>query len=846
MSRIDRGGLRSDVRAASEIVGYALLVGIVFLSALLITVYGSSLITDAQSSVNEQSAELVIQELDSKFNTLSSLSDVQRIRFDLGDTAPKDLRVVQEGFINITVDERVGTCQARLDMSSLRYETEDGRIVGYEAGGVWRGTPDGGTVMLTSPDVTFQNGSVGVTVINVTGRITESTNEAVLNASFSDDLTKRKLAQLRTGDCVRPDNVTIKVNGSAFYKAWGSYFESEFGHARTFDANRTVMTRLEQSELREVANDYENNVVNLSSTYRSGYVPPGSPSAPFPSHPQRPAPDYMGGAAVVEANASDDSPARIKIDKNPSTTNTYTVQYQPLANATSFSISYEETVVKSVAQEGIGTDAVFILDDSGSMSRDIDYDDGDDEEDDVRDRLPVAKTAAARSLVVLEDTDRVALVGYDGDAEVYPTDGELLTTDRAAPYFSDFDDLDEYNSETVPSEVDTGASGFNGTLQELEDGGTTCIYCGLNTAFQVFGTASNQSRNQTIILLTDGQNKVKSDEAILDLVNTSKQRNITINTVRIGGVSGSSFDGCDTTLLECIAEETGGEYLSTTDQDELREFFRESLTTTKTEDVVRRPAITTNATTSAGQIYAPYVAGDTDEMAAMQNGFLNVNDPLAPSTFKHSFAVQDGQNVYLNATWNECNDKDFDDGPDEPEANWTSTPLVKGGKTVYRCNDPNTSPAGTHNISDENVTIYTDGHVVGVGQSASNPGGDPDEWSTYLSNFGVSPTHPSGEPRAPLLNNSSRAWQQNMTQQLDGYLDTRAADYDGDGTDETVWELNLSSNEAVVVYNYSVAGEAYDDRNRLALLYRIGLSEAEAQPEGLISVRAAKVELDDG
>jgi Mg-chelatase subunit ChlD len=822
MSQSDRGGFRGDVRAASEIIGYALLVGIVFLSALLIVVYGSSLITDAQNSVNEQSAELVIQELDSKLSTLSSLSDVQRIRFDLGDTAPRDLRVEQGGFVNITVDERVATCQARLDMSSLRYEAEENRIVGYEAGGVWRGVPDGGTVMLTSPDVTFQNGSVNANIVNVTGRITESTNEAVLNASFSDDLTKRKMNRLTTGDCVRPDNVTIKINGSTFYRAWGAYFEDEFGNARTFESNQTVLTRLEQSDLREVANDFKNNVINLS---------------------QENPPDYMNGGATIEADPSDNTPARIRVDKGAG--NTYTVQYQPLANATSFSVSNQETVVKSISQDGVGTDAVFILDDSGSMGNLF------TSTPDDRDRLPAAQTAAARSLVVLNDSDRVGLVSYDSDSIIFSTDGKLLTTDREDPYFSDYDNLGDYYAESTPGEVNTGAGGFNGTLQELEEGGTTCIYCSLNSAFQVFGVASNQSRNQTIILLTDGQNNVYTDKQVLDLAETANARNITINTVRIGGSPGGSFDDCSSFLLQCIADRTGGSYLATNDQDKLREFFKSSLTTTEKEDVVRRTAISTNATTSGGQIYDPYVAGDTDGMATAQNNFLNINDPMAPSTFKHAFAVDDGESVYLNASWYGCTDKETPgsgspEGAGQPKANWTATPLVRDGKTVYRCNDPN--PDDVHNISDENVTIYLDGHVVGAGQTESNPGGDPDEWSEYLDyEKGISPN--LGDPQgAPLLNNSSRPWQTNMTSQLEDYLVTREVDYDtSDGDTEYVWELNLSSNEAIVVYNYSVADEKYDDNNRLALIYRIGLSEAEAQPESIINVRVNKVELgEDG
>ncbi|MFD1587471.1 VWA domain-containing protein [Halorientalis brevis] len=782
MSDISR--LRGDRRGASEVIGYVILVGIVLTSVLLIAVNGSTLIDDAQNDVNHQSAQLVLQELDSRFSTLSSLSDVTRIRFDLGDTAPRDLSVRRDGVINITVNRNVShtggpDCQTTVNITSIRYEEDRDQVVGYEVGGVWRGNPGGGTVMQTSPDVTFQNGTLDVSAINLSGRITQNSNEAILNETASATVTARKTGRVLSGACVRPDNVTLKVNGSIFYQAWGDYLESEVGHARTFEENQTALTYVRQDELSEVANDVENNVVNLTTD--------GSQ------------PDYMtenGPGATISASATDSKPAHISVDKGAA--NTYTVQYQPLSNSTAFSISNKTQVVQSLAETGVSSDAVFVLDESGSMlSNDLC--------DSCGSRMSEAKEAAAGSLPVLNTSDRAGVVGYSASARILRPEDEhgnehLLTSNMG-------DRITSWSP-----------SGVNESIAAVGNGGSTCIYCGLSSALHTLSAASNQTRNQTVVLLTDGQNNVYPNSDVKDVARRAAARNVTVYTVRIGGPA----DG----LLKKIADITGGEYKDTSDPEELREFFRESLTTTVTRTQIRRTAVSTNASIEGGRVFEPFVAGDTDEMATGNGEFLNVNDPLAPSTFRHAFAVDDGETVYLNATWYGCGDNHDDDGDGKDEPNWTVTPLVQNGHQVVRCNDPNEDNA--NNISDENITVYTDGYLAGIdkGSPSGGPGGDPQEFENIRGS-------------TPLLANESAPWEQNMTMQLSSHLEREV-----NGT-RLDYRLNLSSNEAIVVYNYSVASEDDPLWNRLALIYRVGHSEQEARPEDIINIRVRNVRMRD-
>jgi len=786
----------SDTRAASELVGYALLVGMVFLGAWLVIVFGGSLVEEVRNDNAQESAELVIQELDAKFGTLAQLSDVTRIRFDLGGTSPKDLAVSRQGEINVTVNRNVsvtGTapdCQTEVALTSLRHE-QNNQLTAYEAGGVWQGRPSEGTRMITNPDVTFRNGSVGITVVNISGQISESYNEAILDVNSSRDQTLTRTEILRSGECVRPDNVTLKVQ-SDFYRAWGDYLESEFGHARMFEANRTALVFLEQEELPEETNDAINNVVNLSINSPPAYMTAGAATG-----------------AEIDASTGDGEPAHLVVDKQDDN-NVYNVQITPLSNGT-YTIANRTTVSKTATEEGEDSDIVFVIDRSGSMN------------DGVTgcqvyatcNRLTAAQEAAAGSLTVLNDTDRVAMVSYNASSSVWTHDlppGPIPTETLATSYAGD-------PISTPPTD------GLNESIDDLSPTGGTCINCALNEALGVLSVTSNQTRNRSIILLTDGRNSAvpANDPDTLEAARVAGRRGVQINTVAFGECSGSDPDddldgfngtGCDpdVSLLKDVAGASGGDFRYAADPAELREFFENKVQQPVTADQVRLTGATTNASVAqasgGSQPYPPFIAGDTDDMGSAGQ-FPNINDPTAPSVFKHSFSVPDERKVYLNATWYGCED-------------WQTVPLSRNNQEVARCTDLNEN--NPHNITDENITVYTDGDLVGIDvDGGSDPGGNGDDslWTSVTGNAG-----------APLLNESAAPWQQNTTQQLEPVIER---DSSPSTHDEIV--LNLSSNEAIVVYNYSVSGEDNAEWNRLAMLYEIGRSEAEARPEGIINVR---------
>ena len=202
--------------------------------------------------------------------------------------------------------------------------------------------------------------------------------------------------------------------------------------------------------------------------------------------------------------------------------------------------------------------------------------------------------------------------------------------------------------------------------------------------------------------------------------------------------------------------------------------------------------MTTNLSTNE-TVNPPQITGDTSRIAtATADGeeWLNINDPSAPSTFSHAFAVSGGDMVNFSATRYSCD-------------RWVGTGQTKtiNGSSVpiTRCAEMNTTDPTV--VDGDNVTVFTDE--------------DSSEFNDFLSNT------------------SAADWQTNLTTALDNY---------GGLYNESASELTLQSNQVLVLYDFP-DGKSTD--NRMLMLYSIGLSEEEARPTGIIDFDVDNVEIGD-
>lgn len=735
-----------DGRGQNELIGMVLLIGLVLTGSVTIVVLGASALSDAQDGTELEAAQLHLQELDSRFTTLAAADAEPRIEFEAGDMTVSDYRIERDGYVNVTVDQR-GTCSFNQSLSSLVYEDGQGRSVGYEAGGVWRSDADG-SVAVSSPSVTFEEGRLNLRLLNLTGTVDQATNVATLNVTKTRNRTTTYREALQQGECVRPDNLTIQIN-SRYTTGWRNHLEREIGvppsNVDTFD-NGTVEVFVPQGYLHPSADDELNNVIN----FLEAPPPPSNRAVNVP---------YMDAALLDGGNPSLDVPVRVMADKGQG--NTYSAVVEPLTEGT-LGIG-SELDIEGVNVSGPPMDVVLVMDESGSMDWEAD---GDNDEDwcDEPDsscysKSDAAKDASKNFLGTLNDSrHRVGVVGYDTEGRYH------LVRDKQ--YFSS--DFDAVNS----------------TIDDIIPGGGTRMDKGMNYTNAVFDLKSNETRRKVVIFLTDGTNNCCGHNATTEeAAELAATRGITTYTV---GYGGDAY--LNKTLLKRVANTTGGDFCQAENASSVDACFQTIGDQITPENAIATTPMTSNITTSTGQLLDADIPGDTSHIARVTSGsetFLNVNDPTAPSLFSHSYAVEDGELSTFNLTRYDC----------QPGA-WN---LTRRTRTV---NGTTMTVARCTNIGPRNGTFAAD---------------------IYL----------DGERPTTLLQTDYADWQDDVNESLDRFESVNI--------DDTTGILEAESNQALLVFDMPPQGSG--TRNTLALLVQVGLSETDAAGEAIVNVRVAEAEL---
>lgn len=756
---------RIDDRGASEVIGAVLIIGMVITGSLIVVYFGADTIDRSEQGQSDESAQIGIQEIDSRLSTLASSSAATTVNFEIGSNIERNAYLTEdEGYLSITVDEQ-SACSVEEPLDSVRFERDDGQLIAYEAGGTWVKSQRNGTVLRTAPDVSYRNGTIDVSLLNMTGQVQGGVNQAVADVNTSRVDTKNAVNTLMQGECVRPDNVTMQVQ-SDFYRAWADYLESETGLQRgtpavsgdsylTVDeSTETVTVFLNQSALPRRTDDARNNVVNVTGA------------------------DYMKDVSITDDG--------IRVTKGVD--NTYTVYSEPLSERPELGTVRRIPQANNVTRPPL--DVVFVVDESGSMGSSASV---------SGDSKAVAVRKAMRNFTTYldSDMDRVSLVGFYQNhpnfGKVYRTNDQMWTSDFAT-----------FNSSTVTKTKYSGGTWTAG---------------GMKKAASLVSLRSNETRNRIVVLLTDGVNNqdsewhvdtkhfdcnwwesdcdsdnyhefdgdefYRSNGATVELADRLNRTGTVTYTVGFGtGTINEEF-------LNATAIQGGGEYNFAVNQQALEEVFESIAQEVSNTEQVGHYGMTTNLSTNQ-TVNPPQITGDTSRIATVTDDdgeeWTNINDPTAPSTFSHAFAVSGGDMVNFTAERYRC-DKWVGTGQSKV-VNGSSVP-------VTRCAEMNTTDPTV--VDGDNVTIFT-----------------KDDSATF-NDF--------------LDNTTSAEWQTNLTQALDNY---------GGLYNETSQKLTLQSNQVLVLYDFP---DGKNTDNRMLMLYSIGLSEEEARPTGIIDFDVDNVEI---
>ena len=222
-------------RGASEVVGVVLLVGIVMLGALGVVLVGGPILQDRQAEAELQHAEGALTEFDATAERVATGSTGPQ-HVDLGLRGGGGTLDIDPDAGNITVeyislvDEDVDRQVLHTSLGAVTYE-RGGSTVAYQGGGVWRS--DGGeATMVSPPQMTLREKTFEVPVVRVADDGSVHTNVALTQERPPD----RHYPNASAGyhNMIGGAMIHIYIE-SAYYEAWGQYFEEETGAIVQYD-----------------------------------------------------------------------------------------------------------------------------------------------------------------------------------------------------------------------------------------------------------------------------------------------------------------------------------------------------------------------------------------------------------------------------------------------------------------------------------------------------------------------------------------------------------------------------------------------------------------------------------
>jgi FlaG/FlaF family flagellin (archaellin) len=665
MTNRDHSTFRLDRRAVSEVVGYTLLIGITTVTVVALLIAATTLQGALASSAETETIEQDMQDVDATFGRLAQGDNRSSVR--VRTEMSNHLSVVREGEVTVLVNKN---CTVGGELSSIRYD-KDGETYAHELGGTIRVT-DGGQAMVSSPDLSFSNGTVDLTITNITGRTASSMTfvKDVTNSRGVNDTDQ----DLFAGDCSQPDNVTVSIT-SDFADAWERYVEDEFPAGTVNRTGDTVNVTLERAHLPEELDPNLNTVVNLRNN------------------------------SQYELNSTKPS---ITIDK-PDDSNVYHARVMPIYNGIQVTRSFNKSLHRNLTRDGI--DTVLITDKSGSMvakGQSGRWWDPYKYDSHLEEKYDNATDGAQLFISSLNTSvgDRVGLVYYDDESFIHTVNGKYLTTDLSS----------------ADSEADTIWSSWGSTRMDK----------GLANMLAVYDMASEYPRDKYAILLTDGQNfEAGIDTSTIDkrtkkLADRADKNGVRIFTIGYGSDANNE-------LLAEIANKTGGENYTASNKEELKDRFEtiaDQLTTNR--KIVHDP---TSLSFQAGTTYKPSIPVRSDYLANTSDGYVNINDPTTPVNFSLTFSVEDGQEInFTNYEYN-CSDwrttgEKLTRGSNEyevtrcAELNESSEQRIDGEDIFVYTNENNTSDVihdlGTNQWYQEDLADVLDPYTNSTGHFTFN------------------------------------------------------------------------------------------------------------------------------
>ncbi len=232
----------------SEVLGTAILLGIVVTGVSLLLLSGTQIIDQAKGSATLNNVEQAFTMADSRLSKARfSTAIFQEAPFEISqgvvtiDGAWNNSHIIIYEHDNIT---GITTVLYNKTLGTIKCITDQGEVA-YQDGGVWMRDGSGGSVMLSPPDFDYNGVTLTLPVMNINGNVTmaATSSKVRINADSTDPVLIYPGAL--GGNPIagnRMINITIK---SDYYQAWADYINERTRATAVCDSgSKTVFVSL--------------------------------------------------------------------------------------------------------------------------------------------------------------------------------------------------------------------------------------------------------------------------------------------------------------------------------------------------------------------------------------------------------------------------------------------------------------------------------------------------------------------------------------------------------------------------------------------------------------------------
>jgi hypothetical protein len=212
-------GLLSNSRGQSAVIGAIMVLAVAMLGISIVLLSGVQAVDDSRQNANARAAETELTSFSGTAESVAFDGGVQEASMDLNLDGGKEVMVrPQTGHMTVTVG---GNTQYNGDLGAIQLESGE-LTLGYQSGGVFRSTADGGSDVSRAPSVTMRGSPPTLTLPIIEVRGQGSLGENVI--------VRRQATDNQYPDKYVPAGETVVIVISGPYAAaWTQFFAESVG-----------------------------------------------------------------------------------------------------------------------------------------------------------------------------------------------------------------------------------------------------------------------------------------------------------------------------------------------------------------------------------------------------------------------------------------------------------------------------------------------------------------------------------------------------------------------------------------------------------------------------------------